>query len=151
MEEGNTKKPARKKWWFCIVITLLVLSITSCGSNSESVSSQNNDITFKKEAKHIDFKALISNPDKYKGTKIIITGFVQNISLNDKDFDGSNVFFLDTTKNDNSPEMYIVATKKNIDGIKEGDNVKVYGTFVAYDGKEGELPFVAGMVMDKTK
>jgi hypothetical protein len=89
---------------------------------------------------------MFSSPSSYKGQKIVETGQIVNISVNDE---GVTEMLLDTPETDRNFTRLFV-TYKGETLFVPGDNIVAYGqvdTFTVYDI---EQPFLKAVYIEKT-
>lgn len=127
--EAKTKKPVYKKWWFWLIIGLVVCGAIG-GAFSNNEKSENSQSTtsatetteakkteketqpatkspkevkkdFKKSCTTITYKKLARNPDKYKGKHFKIKGQVIQVLDSDSWFDNSTTLRINITAEKN--------------------------------------------------
>lgn len=89
----NMRKPLLKKWWFWVVISVIISGLLVVYAYSQQgVSSKKDKIPtnvpttviseedYKYSCDSIDYKTLARNPDKYKGKNYEFTGKVIQVS-----------------------------------------------------------------------
>ena len=146
-----------------IVLTLGIYYYTNYNNESQmnmnSINSNNyssyfylnpissNDVaSYKSSCTHIPLNDMFQNPDSYKGQKIVETGQIVNISVND---DGVTEMLLNTPETDRNFTRLFV-TYKGATSFMPGDNIAAYGqvdTFTVYDI---EQPFLKAVYIEKT-
>ena len=146
-----------------IVLALGIYYFTNYNNESQmnmnSISSNNyssyfylnpissNDVaSYKSSCTHIPLNDMFSSPSSYKGQKIVETGQIVNISVNDE---GVTEMLLDTPETDRNFTRLFV-TYKGETLFVPGDNIAAYcqvDTFTFYDI---EQPFLKAVYIEKT-
>lgn len=122
-----------------IIIALIVLLVACSDSDTSSVDSDEK-IESKGELDEKDYDKLYTNPEKYKGYEVTLTG--QVFSEPEKDDEG--VYFQMFGDPENSEKNTMVSIKDASLKIKSDQYVKVVGTVV--DEYEGENAFGGSVV-----
>lgn len=102
----------------------LILGVTACGSNDSKDDKESEKSSKKEYVDEKDISKVYSNPDKYKGKYIKLTGKV--FMPPEKDDDG--VYFQMWEDPENNDHNTVVGYESKDFDVKEGD-------FVAIDGK----------------
>ena len=128
------------------------MNINSSRSNNYSSYFYLNSIpigevaSYKASCKNIDLTVMMQNPDSYKGQKIIETGQIYNMTIND---DGVTEMLLNTPET-TSDLTRLFVTYKGTTPYSIGDNIAAYGeedSFTVYNIK---MPFLKSVYIEKT-
>lgn len=134
-----------KRLLITIVLGILLISLSGCGSSKnvennkvsksdvkveeqkkeEKVEQEDLNEQLKKEAVKAEFVQLNSNIDKNKNLKVFAEGTISVV-----DYDNvMDVFpsFVLTQKEGEGSGMYHISNVLDVKGLKDGDNVKIYG------------------------
>ena len=139
-------------YYFTIYNNETQMNMNSINSNNYSSYfylnpiSTNDIASYKSSCTHIPLNDMFSSPDSYKGQKIVETGQIVNISVNDE---GVTEMLLDTPETDRNFTRLFV-TYKGETSFVPGDNIAAYGqvdTFTVYDI---EQPFLKAVYIEKT-
>lgn len=158
------KKPIFKKWWFWIIIGILIIAIVSAfgenenSDNDDSVTSNFSQTTnainepskeMTKEqyielCETIDFETLSRNPDKYKGKKYGFTGEI--IQVQEPVFGNTVTLRINITKETYKylDETYYTDTILATVNIPKGDDKLLEDDIIAFWGEcVGSYTYIA--------
>ncbi len=118
------KKPIYKKWWFWVLVVLVIGlfgSLSKKNGAAESASAP----TYSASSMFSDYEANeVSADNKYKGKEFNVTGTVKNIG---KDILGRPYVTLETSNSIATVQCF-VEDGNELNSVQPGSSIKLYGT-----------------------
>ena len=160
LEAKSKKKKFYQKWWFWVIVGILVLGVIGMFSEDETeiepistdsvqvedtakdtvANTETNEEDFKLACQTYTYKELARNPENYEGEKIELRGEVVQVLES-----GKEVELRVNMNSEYDQTVYVLYTLNNNEGrILEEDIVKIYGTF------EGLITYTTVLGAEKT-
>ena len=157
---SKAKKSFYQKWWFWVIVGILVLGVIGMFSEDETeiepistdsvqvedtakdtvANTETNEEDFKLACQTYTYKELARNPENYEGEKIELRGEVVQVLES-----GKEVELRVNMNSEYDQTVYVLYTLNNNEGrILEEDIVKIYGTF------EGLITYTTVLGAEKT-